>query len=148
MDFPWVGVFFWVGTFSWFSIIVWTRYMREQERQKTLRAFAERGQTLDPETMKRLFPGSEIPADQRPDSPQSVVRGLMIGGVVTAFVSVGLLIAAQVIGHLAEEARWGLSGASAIVGFTGLGLLTAAYLLNRQLVAGRKAHELRDDRTP
>lgn len=147
MRFPWMGVIFWVGVFGWFSFIVWTRYLREQERWKTLRAFAERGQQLDAETLERLFPQSSLRPDQRPDSPESVSRGLMVGGLVTAFAAVGLLIAGQLFfSQIADEARWAMSGAGAIAGMVGLGLLTASFLLRRQAAAdGRKHIEPVDD---
>jgi hypothetical protein len=140
MDFPWMGVIFWVGAFSWFSFIVWTRYLREQERQKTLRIFAERGQPLDPETLEKLFPKSQVSPEMRPDSPQAISRGLMVGGLVTSFAALGLLIAGQFfIGKIAQEVRYAMSGAAAIAGMVGLGLLTASWLMRRMAAADRKA---------
>jgi hypothetical protein len=139
MHFPWLGIFFWVGVFTWFSIMAWSRYLREQERQKTLRAFAERGQPLDPETLEKLFPKSALMPEQRADSPEAVARGLMIGGIIAAFVAVGLAIGAQVIGRMESDALWGMSGAAAIVGCAGLGLITASVVTRRQNEAERRA---------
>jgi hypothetical protein len=139
MRFPWIGVFFWVGVFTWFSIAAWTRFLREQERQKTLRVFAERGQQLDAETLEKLFPKSALMPEPRADSPEVIARGLMIGGVITAFVAVGLAIGAQVIGQIEEDALWGMSGAAAIVGCAGLGLITAAVITRRHNQAERQA---------
>lgn len=138
MNFPLLGFVFWIGIFSWLSLIAWTRYLKDLERQKTLRAFAERGQPLDPQTLEKLMPKSSIEA-QNAESPDSVARGLMIGGIVMAFVAVGLAIGAQIIGQIEEEALLAMSGAAAIVGFAGLGLLTSSYVMRRQAMADRRA---------
>ncbi len=138
MHFPILGFVFWVGLFTWLSILAWLRYMKDLERQKTLRAFAERGQPLDPATLEKLLPKSSL-AQQNPDSPDSMARGLLIGGTVTVFAAVGLAIGAQIIGRMEEDALLGMSGGAAIAGFAGLGLLTASYLMRRQAAADRRA---------
>jgi hypothetical protein len=149
MDFPWMGVIFWVGAFFWFSFIAWTRYLREQERQKTLRTFAERGQPLDPQTLEKLFPKSGVPYDERPNSPAAISRGLMIGGLVTTFSAAGLLLAGQLFfGQIVEEARLGMSGAGTIVGMVGLGMLVASFVMRRQAQADRNERTGPADNTP
>src|SRR4051812_22311859 len=118
MDFPFLGFVFWAGVFTWLSIVAWSRYLKEVERQKTLRAFAERGQPLDPEILEKLLPKNALPA-QSADSPEVMARGLLIGGIVTACIAVGLAIGAQIIGQMDRDALLGMSGAAAIVGSAG-----------------------------
>ncbi|MET0281188.1 MAG: hypothetical protein ABW278_08690 [Steroidobacteraceae bacterium] len=138
MEFPVLGFIFWAGVFIWLSVVAWSRYLKEVERQKTLRAFAERGQPLDRETLEKLLPRSAF-ENRNPQSPETTARGLMIGGIVTAFAAVGLAIGAQIIGQMEWEALWGMSGAAAIVGFTGFGLITSSIFMRRQAAADRKA---------
>lgn len=138
MHFPVLGFIFWAGVFTWLSIVAWSRYLKEVERQKTLRAFAERGQPLDPETLEKLLPKSALAA-QPADSPESIARGLMIGGIVTACVAVGLAIGAQIIGMMERDALLGMSGAAAIVGSAGIGLLISSVMMRRQAAADRRA---------
>ncbi len=128
--FPWLGFIFWFGLFAWFAIASWMRYLREQERQKTLRAFAERGTTLDQATMEKFFPGLTVQAHIQP-SPQAVARGLVIGGIVALFTGIGLLIGAQLIAHIEPDALYGMSTGGIIAGCVGLGLITAAWALRR-----------------
>jgi len=132
-DFPLLGVIFWVGVFTWFGVKAWTRHLSEQERQKTLRAFAERGMPLEKETLEKMFPAMAwppAPPSWRP-SPQAGVRALALVGSVVMFLGAGLLIGAQLIANIEPNALWGMSTAGAIVGCVGLGLLTAAFLLRR-----------------
>jgi hypothetical protein len=131
--FPWLGFFFWVGLFTWFGIMAWSRYLREQERQKTLRAFAERGTPLDKEMMEKLFPAAAWQQESQPwqSSSENTVRGLAIGGIVTLFAGVGLLIGAQLIGQIAREALFGMSAGGIIATCVGLGLVTSSWALRR-----------------
>jgi hypothetical protein len=138
MDFPVLGFIFWAGVFTWLSIVAWSSYLKQVERQKTLRAFAERGQPLDPDTLERLLPKGAL-AGQNADTPESVARGLMIGGIVTACSAVGLAIGAQIIGMMDRDALLGMSGAAAIVGSAGIGLLISSVAMRRQAAADRRA---------
>jgi hypothetical protein len=140
-EFPWLGFIFWAGLFIWFGISSWGRYLREQERQKTLRAFAERGTPLDKEMMERLFPAVNCPPGQAPwrPSPQAAARGLVIGGIVSLFAGIGLLIGAQLIAHIQRAALFGMSTGGVIAGCVGLGLITASLTL-------RRMHERDQDR--
>lgn len=130
--FPWLGFVFWVGVFSWFGIKAWTRFLAERERQQTLRAYAERGNPPDREMMEKLFP----PASMSPPPPwqptaETTQRGLMIGGIVTSFAGVGLLIGAQLIGLMDRDALLGMSTGGVIALCVGLGLLTSSWALRR-----------------
>jgi hypothetical protein len=138
MDFPFLGFVFWAGIFTWFIVLARLRYLKEVERQKTLRAFAERGQPLDADLLEKLMPKSAT-AGQGSDSPEAMARGLLIGGIVTASIAVGLAIGAQIIGYLDHDALFGMSGAAAIVGSAGLGLLISALVTRRQAAADRRA---------
>lgn len=128
--FPWLGFIFWFGLFAWFAVASWMRYLREQERQKTLRVFAERGTPLDPAAMEKFFPGLTVEAHVRP-STEAVVRGLVIGGIVVLFVGIGLLIGAQLIAHIEPNALFAMSTGGVIVCCIGLGLVTASWVLRR-----------------
>lgn len=132
--FPWLGFIFWAGLFTWFGIRAWSRYLAEQERQKTLRAFAERGTPLDKEMMDRLFPKSAWP--QHPQGPwqpsaASTFRGLTIGGIVCLFAGTGLLIGAQLVSRMEPDALYGMSAAGVMVACVGLGLIVSARVVRR-----------------
>jgi hypothetical protein len=137
--FPWLGFVFWVGVFSWFGIKAWTRFLAERERQQTLRAYAERGNPPDRETMEKLFPPAAMAASPpwQPSS-ETTQRGLMIGGIVTAFAGIGLLGGAQLIGRIEEDALYGMSAAGLISLSVGLGLLTSAWALRRMQARGKQ----------
>ncbi|MEJ0100331.1 MAG: hypothetical protein WDO12_11615 [Pseudomonadota bacterium] len=131
--FPVLGFIFWFGLFGWFAITAWARYLSEQERQKTLRAFAERGTPLDKEMMERLFPTAlwRQPQARRKSNEENAIRGLMIGGVVCVFAGFGLLGGAQLVGQIERDALYGMSAGGVISLCVGLGLLTASRMLAR-----------------
>src|SRR5512147_836231 len=132
-EFPWLGVIFWVGVFTWFGVKAWTRYLAEQEKQKTLRAFAERGTPMDKETLEKMFsPGSFVrPSPAWQPSPHAGARALALVGCVILFVGIGLLIGAQLAANIEPDALWGMSTGGVIVGCLGLGFLSAAFILRR-----------------
>jgi hypothetical protein len=137
--FPWLGFIFWLGLFSWFGIRVWSRFLIEQERQKTLRAFAERGTPLDKEMMEKLYPAvawAQSPIMQPPSS-ETTARGLVVAGIVCGFLGLGLIIGAQLIGRIEPEALLGMSTAGIIVSCLGLGLMTASWALRRMRARDR-----------
>ena len=117
-SFPWLGFIFWIGLFTWFGLGTWARYRAEQERQKTLRVFAERGTPLDKEMMEKLFPR----ATWQPGRDQTA-RVLTIGGIVGLFAGVGLLIGAQLIGRMEPDALYAMSTVGVMVICVGLGRL-------------------------
>ena len=133
-NFPWMGVIFWLGVFTWFSVMAWTRFLRERERQQTLRALVSSGQPMDPETVEKLLPKhlTHMHGDHSA-TPESSARGLLVGGIVTLSAGIGLLIGAQIISNIAEEALWGMSTGGVIAGCIGLGLITASILLRRSI---------------
>jgi hypothetical protein len=136
--FPWVGFVFWVGLFTWFGITVWSRHLSEMERQKTLRAFAERGTPLDKEMLETLMPVRPRSASKQwQPSGQTTVRGLVIGGIVTLFAGVGLLIGAQLIGQIERDALYGMSAGGIVAGCVGLGLITSSWALRRMHAADK-----------
>jgi hypothetical protein len=138
--FPWLGFFFWVGLFTWFGIIAWSRYLREQERQKTLRVFAERGTPLDKEMMEKLFPAAAWKQESEPwqVTQRNTALGLSIGGIVTLFAGIGLLIGGQFAGQLEREAMIGMSTGGVIACSVGIGLLVAAWMTRRLHAAERE----------
>ena len=129
--FPWVGFVFWLGLFTWFGIRAWSRYLVEQERQKTLRAFAERGTPLDKEIMDKLYPAAGSAPESWKPTLQGSARGLVITGIVCLFLGVGLLIGAQLIAQIERDALFGMSTGGVIMGCIGLGLMTASWALRR-----------------
>ncbi len=130
-SFPFLGFIFWFGLFGWFAIQAWARYLSEQERQKTLRAFAERGTPLDKEMMEKLLPTSPWRQRQSHSSQENAVRGLMVGGIVCVFAGIGLLAGAQLVGQIERDALYGMSAGGAVAFCVGLGLLTASRMLAR-----------------
>lgn len=147
MRFPWMGFIFWVGLFTWFSMIVWVRFLRERERQRTLRAFAESGKAIDGETLDKLIPRQAWAQPPAPWSPsaKSTARGLAIGGVVVMFAGLGLLIGAQLIGRIEPDALWGMSTGGAIVSCVGLGLVTASIITRRTAEKDDQERAAQDD---
>jgi hypothetical protein len=129
--FPWIGIMFWLGVFSWLGIKVWSRYRIEQERQKTLRAFAERGTPLDKEMMQKLYPAVGQGSGGWKQSPDAVARGLVVAGVVCLFLGIGNFVGAIFLGQIAREAMLGVSAGGAILGCLGLGLITSGWALRR-----------------
>ena len=134
----WAAIVFWVGVFTWFSIQAWASYLRDRERQQTLRTLLERGIQLDPAMMERLFPASALPgwmpkslASEEKET-RDLVRGLTIGGVIVVAVGIGLLIGAQLVGQIQPKAIWGMSTGGAITLCAGLGLLISAAMVRRQ----------------
>lgn len=137
--FPWLGFIFWLGLFSWLGTKAWARYLAEQERQKTLRVFAERGTPLDREMMEKLFPTvtwQHVPPSWQP-SPESGPRGLAIGGIVVLFAGIGLLIGAQLIGRIQPDALFGMSTGGVMACSFGLGLIVASRTLRRMQARDR-----------
>ena len=137
MRVPWLGIFFWVGLFTWFSIAAWARYLKERERQLTLRTFAESGKAMDPETLDKLFPKQvwpQTPSPWRP-TPQATSRGLAIAGILVLFLGIGILVGAQLMRNIEPEALWGMSTGGAVVSCIGLGFITASIVTRR--LAGR-----------
>jgi hypothetical protein len=133
MEFPWLGVFFWVGVFTWLSIIRWTRFLRERERQVTLRAFAQSDRPLDAEALAKMFPESGWSRALKPRVPtaEGTSRALMIGGIVVLFAGIGLLVGAQVARGVDAHALWGMSTGGVIVGCIALGMITASIVVRR-----------------
>jgi hypothetical protein len=134
--FPWLGFIFWLGLFTWFGIRAWARYLAEQERQKTLRVFAERGTPLDKEMMEKLFPKSPWQQQGHPGVPwqratEATCRGLTIGGIVCLFAGIGLLIGAQLIGRIEPDALYAMSTGGVMAVCVGLGLIVSARVVRR-----------------
>jgi hypothetical protein len=80
----------------WFAIVLIVaitglrRFLTERERQRTLRAVLERGQSLDPELLQKLVARQERPRTR---------EGLLIGGITTAGTGIGLAIFGWVLGN-------------------------------------------------
>jgi hypothetical protein len=137
--FPWLGFFFWVGLFTWFGVVAWSRHLSEVERQRTLRAFAERGTPLDKDMLEKLMATrSGRTPEQWQSSPQATARGLAIGGIVTLFAGAGLLIGAQLLGQIERDALFSMSTFGVIAGSVGLGLITSSWVLRRMHAADKK----------
>ncbi len=102
--------------------IVWGNIQSRREMNETMRKAIDGGQKLDPETIAALNkPGR---------SPQHDLRG----GLILAFLSVGLIVAGLmasgvILGHgWDDDAGIGFFVAAAIVGSIGLGQFVAALL--------------------
>lgn len=130
---PWMGIVFWIGLFAWLAVSAWAKVQREREKQQTLRKFAERGAPLDQETMEKLFPQPHVwaPPEHRHGTPESVARGMAVGGTVMTFVGLGLAVGAQIIGRLEPDALYGMSTGAVVVGSVGLGLIAASFVMRR-----------------
>ena len=145
---PWMGIAFWIGLFTWLAVGAWAKVQREREKQQTLRSFAERGATLDPQTMERLYPKPHAwpPPEHRRHSPESAARGMAVGGTLMLFVAVGLALGAQILGRIERDALYGMSTGAVVVGSVGLGLIAASFVMRRLRKSARNAESAADDR--
>ena len=124
---------FWLFIASVVVAGIWFDAKKRETQQETLRRVVESGQNLDPELIDRMLKTSN--ENERPD------RELKIGGVITLSVAPGLMIFGYFLNQL-EEGLFGVFlGVGLLVGFVGIGLLTAGKMVerwNREDQEGRK----------
>ena len=112
----------WVAIVLIVAITGLRRFLTERERQRTLRAVLERGQSLDPQLLQKLVARQERPRTR---------EGLLVGGITTMGAGIGLAVFGLVLGsrHGDPEALSPLLGVGAMVFCIGLALLVASRLV-------------------
>ncbi len=96
-------------------IVFYFRHARRREAEQTIRMAIEKGQVLDAGVIEKLL---EPPRRYGPGR-------LRVGGIIVAFVGVGLAAMYFILGNEDGGDR-GLLGAGALVGSIGIGLLVAS----------------------
>lgn len=99
---------------------IWDGVRKRDAEHETLRRMIESGKKPDEATVEKLLGYKKQPA-----------RDLKVGGLITIFVAPGLAVMGWLISFTAEEALTPLLGVAFLVGFVGIGLLTAARFLER-----------------
>jgi Domain of unknown function (DUF6249) len=97
-------------------------YKKRQLALEPLRSAIEKGQQLDPAIVERLM----APAADSGINP----LGLMVGGVITTSVGVGVAILAFFLAHVAPVAFWPIIGGGVVVLCLGVGLLMAGRIVD------------------
>jgi Domain of unknown function (DUF6249) len=97
-------------------------YKKRQLALEPLRSAIEKGQQLDPAIVERLM----APAADSGINP----LGLMVGGVITTSVGVGVAILAFLLAHVAPVAFWPIIGGGVVVLCLGVGLLMAGRIVD------------------
>jgi hypothetical protein len=96
---------------------IWDGVRKRESEHETLRRIIESGKEPDPEVVEKLLGHKKAPA-----------RDLKVAGLIVIFVAPGLAVMGFLIG---EDAFMPLLGVASLVGFVGIGLLTASKFLER-----------------
>jgi hypothetical protein len=99
---------------------IWDGVRKREAEHETLRRMIESGKTPDQELVDKLLGHKKDPA-----------RDLKVAGLIVIFVAPGLALMGWVIGLAERDALMPLFGVAGLVGFVGIGLLTAARFLER-----------------
>ena len=99
---------------------IWDGVRKREAEHETLRRMIESGKQPDPEMINKLLGHKKKPA-----------RDLKVGGLITIFVAPGLAALGLLLSLQEKDALLPLLGVAALVGFVGIGLLTAARFLER-----------------
>ncbi len=97
---------------------------KHRETQRTIREMVERGQTVDPQTVARLFEMNQPP----PANP----HGLLIGGLVMLCIGVGFALMGFFISLDHPEARNPMLGVACLIGMIGVPLLIASAVTGKR----------------
>ena len=99
---------------------IWDGVRKREAEHETLRRMIESGKTPDQDLVDKLLGHKKDPA-----------RDLKVAGLIVIFVAPGLALMGWVIGLAQPDALMPLFGVAGLVGFVGIGLLTAARFLER-----------------
>lgn len=99
---------------------IWDGIRKREAEHETLRRMIESGKEPDPELLNKLLGHKKAPE-----------RDLKVGGLIVIFVAPGLALMGWVIGLSKPDAFMPLLGVAGLVGFVGIGLLTAAAYMKR-----------------
>ena len=93
---------------------IWDGVRKREAEHETLRRMIESGKTPDQDLVDKLLGHKKDPA-----------RDLKVAGLIVIFVAPGLALMGWVIGLAQPDALMPLFGVAGLVGFVGIGLLTA-----------------------
>ena len=99
---------------------IWDGVRKREAEHETLRRMIESGKTPDQALVDKLLGHKKDPA-----------RDLKVAGLIVIFVAPGLALMGWLIGLAQPDALMPLFGVAGLVGFVGIGLLTAARFLER-----------------
>lgn len=99
---------------------IWDGIRKRDAEHETLRRIIESGKQPDQQLMDKLLGYNKAPE-----------RDLKVAGLIVLFVAPGLAVMGWFIGRDDADAFMALLGVSLLVGFVGLGLLTAAHFMKR-----------------
>ena len=99
---------------------IWDGVRKREAEHETLRRMIESGKTPDQDLVDKLLGHKKDPA-----------RDLKVAGLIVIFVAPGLALMGWIIGLAQPDALMPLFGVAGLVGFVGIGLLTAARFLER-----------------
>lgn len=99
---------------------IWDGVRKREAEHETLRRMIESGKTPDQDLVDKLLGHKKDPA-----------RDLKVAGLIVIFVAPGLALMGWLIGLAQPDALMPLFGVAGLVGFVGIGLLTAARFLER-----------------
>ena len=96
---------------------------KRESQQETLRRIVESGQQLDVAVIDRMLGASG--GNDRPD------RGLKVSGIITMFVSPGLVILGWFLGRFNDKAFEVMIGVALLVLMVGIGIFVAGKMTER-----------------
>jgi len=99
---------------------IWDGVRKREAEHETLRRMIESGKQPSPELIDKLLGHKKEPA-----------RDLKVAGLIVSFVAPGLAVMGLFISFIDDKALMPLLGVALLVGFVGIGLLTAAKFLER-----------------
>ena len=117
------GLGFWVFLSAIVVARIWSDARKREAQQETLRRVVESGQHLDVAVIDRMLGASR--GNQRPD------RDLKVSGIITMFVSPGLVILGWFLGRFNDKIFELMIGVALLVLMVGIGLYVAGKMTER-----------------
>lgn len=114
---------FWVFLSAVVVARTWFDARKREAQQETLRRIVESGQQLDVAVIDRMLGASE--GNSRPD------RDLKVAGIITMFVSPGLVILGWFLGRFNHKAFEVMIGVALLVLIVGAGIYVAGLMTKR-----------------
>jgi hypothetical protein len=103
-------------------------YRKKQLAVQSLKLAAEHGQNIDPAVIKALL------SQQKQDNELNPAA-LLVGGVITVSVGVGVVLLAFFLSGVAPKALYPVMGGGVVTLCTGIGILIAGRLVARSQAA-------------
>ena len=115
------GIFGAIMPFLFATVVVlgvlYFRYMRRLETEKTIRLAIEQGQQLDAQLIEKMMEPQQ--------KPHHAPEKLRVGGTITLFVGIGLTVMGLIVDGLDPDER-GLLAAGALIATIGVGIVVAS----------------------